>query len=339
MLAMLRARPTPEWEREHIGSWFTRTGQTARAVERFWTPILVSACNDSLDRISVTHAFKVFRDGFLASATSFHFGVPRVPLGTLYTEPTVAFLKARGGCVETRVTVDRLTVVPGRRDRMEGIFLQDGEMIAADYYVSALQFDLLLKLLPPEIVAGEDYFEALRDMHFSPIVGVHFWFDRPIECPEALALLDRRSDWIFHKNRNFDQPDDGSYLSVVISADAELTAMPKDRIEEIVLEEVRQALPQSRTAKVVKSYVLKERKATFSPSPGFEALRPDQKSPISNLFVAGEWTRTGWPSTMESAAKSGFLAAERILEAEGLSRAIAVDDLPPSGLCRWLLRR
>jgi zeta-carotene desaturase len=238
-----------------------------------------------------------------------------------------------------RTIVKKLEIEQGRDGQISALILQDGERVEADYYVSALQFDLLLKLLPSEVVDGSSYFAPLQEMEFSPIVGVHFWFDRLIDCPEALALLDRRSDWIFHKNKNFDMPDDGSYLSIVASADPELADMPKEKVEQIILQEVHEALPQTRDAKVVRSLVLKERKATFSPKPGFEALRPDQKSPIANLFVAGEWTNTGWPSTMESAAKSGFLAAERILEAEGTPTKLSVDDLPPSGLCRWLMRR
>jgi zeta-carotene desaturase len=335
MLAMLRAGERPEHEAESIGAWFRRMGQTERAVRRFWEPVLVSACNESLDRISATHAFKIFRDGFLANSRGFEFGVPRVPLGTLYTEPTVAYLERRGGCVHLKTTVDRFLMDDGR---ISGLALQDGSVVEADHTVSALQQDLLLKILPSDATAGVPYFENLRKMEVSPIIGIHFWFDRPIDCPEALALLDTKSHWVFNKNLNFDQGEgEGTYLSVVISASREIAAMDKEQVREVVLEELRAALPQARDARVVKSFVLKEKKATFSPVPGVEAWRPLQRSPIPSLYVAGEWTRTGWPSTMESAARSGYLVAEAVLEDATMGGRYLVPDLPRTGLSRWLM--
>src|SRR5581483_6702107 len=167
--------------------------------------------------------------------------------------------------------------------------------------------------------------------------GVHLWFDRPIATPHALALLDRETDWIFNKTRNFDCGEqEETYLSMVISASRTLTAMPKEELLARVLEEVRACVPETRQANLVKSYVLKERKATFSPKPGVEALRPDQRSPLANLYVVGEWTQTGWPSTMESAARSGYRAAEYLLAREGMPQRVLVPDLPPSGLARLL---
>jgi squalene-associated FAD-dependent desaturase len=336
MLAILRARPEPKWDETAVDAWFRQTGQTERAVNRFWAPVLVSACNESMDRIACTHAFKIFRDGFLAHPTAFEFGVPRVPLGTLYTEPAVAFIHMRSGCVRTRTIVDQLHL---EDSRVTGITLQDGERVEADHYVSALQLDLLLKLLPPELVDREPYFSNLRKIELSPLIGVHLWFDREIDCPEALALLDRDSDWIFNKTLNFDRPKgEASYLSVVISARRDLTALDKEEVLRRVLADVHAALPATQQATLLKWNVLKERKGTFSPKPGVDGLRPDQRSPISNLYVAGEWTRTGWPSTMESAARSGYLAAEYVLADAGVPQRYLAPDLPVSGLARWLVR-
>lgn len=335
LMAMLRAKPDPRYDALDIATWFAQMSQTERAVRRFYEPILVSACNESLDRISCTHAFKIFVDGFLRHPMAFHFGVPRVPLGVLYTQPTLAYLKQRGGCVRLRTIVDRVEVRDGR---VAGVILNDGERVEADHYVSALQFDLLLKMLPLEATRGVPYFENLKQIEFSPIIGVHLWFDRPIDCPECIALLDRRTDWIFNKTRNFDLPADrGTYLSLVISADRELAAMPKEEVMARALADVHECLPETREARLVKWLVLKERKATFSPKPGVDALRPDQRSPLDNLYVAGEWTRTGWPSTMEGASRSGYRVAEYILAREGIPRQLVADELPATGLARWLM--
>ncbi len=337
MLLMLRAKPGQDWDKQDIASWFAKTKQTERAVKRFWEPVLVSACNESLNRISCHHAFKIFREGFLANSYGYEFGVPTVPLGTLYTDAAVKYIQQRGGCVETKTIVDTIEF---DENRVTSVSLLNGETVAADYFISALQFDLLLKLLPNELIEKLPFFNLLNQIEFAPLVGVHLWFDRKIDCPEPIALLDRTSDWIFNKTVDFDLPNKNeTYLSIVTSADPELTAMPKEQVLERILGEVREALPQTRDANLTKWYVLKERKGTFSPKPGVEALRPDQRSPIKNLYVAGEWTNTGWPSTMESAARSGYLAAERLLEDIGQPTKCLAPDLPVEGLSKWLMRR
>jgi zeta-carotene desaturase len=334
MMAMLRAVPAQAWGERNIGDWFLSNGQTERAVRRFWEPVLVSACNESLDRISCTTAFKVFRDGFLATPNGYEFGIPRLPLGSLYTEPAVEYLRQRDGTVSTRTTVKSIVIEQGRA---VGVVLKSGDFLQADVVISGLQFDLLPTVLPQE-TSALPYFRRFEEMETSPICGVHVWFDRPLDAPEALALLDRRTDWIFHKNRNFDLPADSpAYLSMVISEDREIDRMTKEETFAAVLADVHAALPAAKQAQVCRWHVLKERKATFSPKPGTEAVRPDQRSPLPNLYVAGEWTNTGWPSTMESAARSGFRAAEYALADLGRGRSITAPDLEPAPLVRLLM--
>jgi squalene-associated FAD-dependent desaturase len=343
MMAMLRARPDPKHDTITVAEWYRQTGQTERAVKRFWDPILVSACNETSDRIAYSHALKIFRDGFLLHPTAFHFGVPRVPLGSLYNEPALAYLAKRGGCVRLRTIVEELDfATDGVSPRLTGVVLRDGTRLEADYYISALQFDLLLKLLPESVTANVPYWQNLHGLELAPICGVHLWFDRTLDCPEALAVLDRDTEWIFHKNLNFDKPEqagEGSYLSIVISASHRLTGLPKEEILARVLADVRACLPDSREAVLVRSQVIRWPKATISPKPGADALRPSQISPIPNLLVAGEWTRTGWPSTMEGAARSGYLAAEALLAAEGRPESLLAPDLPRPALARLLASR
>ena len=341
MFAMLRTPPNSALDALSIEAWFQKMGQTERAIKRFWRPILVSACNEDLARISAATAFKIFRDGFLLNATAFHFGLAKVPLATLYHEPTLRYLEARNGCARTRTIVDRIetNAADGANGEVTGIVLQDGERIEADYYISALQCDLLLKILPSEATANVPYFEALREIEFSPIAGIHLWFDRVLDCPASLALLDRKTEWIFNKNKIFGLPEGGgTYLSMVISASYDLAAMPKEELIALVLADVRACVPDARVAEVVKSYVIRWPKATIAPKASAEALRPDQRSPIPNLYIAGEWTRTGWPSTMEGAARSGYLAAEYILAKESRAQKLLAPDLKPSSLARLIAR-
>ena len=336
LAVMLRTRTEKAREDLDMGAWLQAQRQTEQAVRRFWRPILVSACNEEPERISCLHAFKLFRDGFLLNARAFHFGVPRVPLGTLYTEPTLAYLQKRGSCVHTRTIVEQIHFSNDANPTVTGLTLQDGERIEADMYVSALQFDLLLKLLPPAVTQGVAYWENLRDIELSPILGAHLWFDRPVDCPPALAILDRDIEWIFNKTQNWNlPPEQGTYLSIVISASQRFAQMPKEELTALVLKEVRECLPDTRDATVTKSLVIRWPKATLSPRPGVERLRPDQRSPIANLYVAGEWTQTGWPSTMEGAVRSGYRTAEYILAREGQPQTLVVPDLPPEGLARF----
>jgi zeta-carotene desaturase len=312
LLAVLRHRPAPKDDDSDVASWLRERGQPPAALERFWRPILIGSCNEELDRISLGSAVKVLREGLLQDRRAFHLGVPAAPLADLYTEPAIAYLGARGGCASLRATVASL-VFDG--ERIAGARLVGGEEIEAEAVVSALPFDQLLKLLPAERTEGVDYFENLRRLESSPIVGVHLWLDRSIDCPHALCLLDRESQWVFNKSRNFGLPEsDGTYLSVVISAARRMAALPKEEVLEIVAAELRECLPEMREAQIRAWRVVKARKATFCPLPGVEALRPDQHSPISGLYVAGEWTRTGWPSTMEGAALSGIAAASYLLD-------------------------
>lgn len=339
MIAILRAKPDPKYDAQSVADWFRQRGQTQRAIARFWSPILVSACNEKIERISCTHAFKIFRDGFLVHPQAFHFGVPRVPLGSLVTEPTLAYLQKRGGCVRLRTIVDSVEIEGGANGRITGVTLLDGERLEADYVISGLQFDLLLKLLPEEVTQGVPYFENLRKIELSPICGIHLWFDRTLDCPEALALLDRETEWIFNKTRTFGLPESrGTYLSLVISASYHLEGQPQEEIVARALADVRACVPDAQQANVVRSRVIRWPKATISPESGVDALRPDQRSPLSNFYVAGEWTRTGWPSTMEAAARSGYMAADYLCEREGLTRKNLVPDLVPSPLARLLMR-
>ena len=239
-----------------------------------------------------------------------------------------------------RTTVTCIHFTDELSPRIAALSLQNGHRVVADYYVSALQFDLLRKLIPPDVTAGIPYWLKMDRIELSPIVGVNLWFDRPIPCEPAIALLDRSTEWIFNKNRIFGHPDGrNAHLSMVISASHRYSAMPKDELLAVVLKDVRACIPLAAHANLVKSYVVRWPKATISPRPGVDSLRPDQRSPISNLYVAGEWTKTGWPSTMESAARSGYLVAEYILADEGRPQSVLVPDLPVSRLARLLMRR
>lgn len=270
--------------------WLREKGQTPRAIARFWEPVLVSAINDDLDRIAASHGFQAFWLGFLASASGSRMGVPKVPLGDLYKSGVWASMP--------NVRFRFRTTVTSLRTAGNHILSADaaGEAIHGDHFISALPLDRLA-FLAPELDVPFAQFET------SPITGIHLWFDRPVTQLPHAALLDRTIHWFFNKRG-------GHYLQLVVSASRRLTKLGKREVVELALGELAEFLPVVGNARLLDAHVVKEMKATFSARPGLDQYRPGPETIYSNLSLAGDWTRTGWPATMEGAARSGYIAAE-----------------------------
>jgi len=344
MLAILRLGDAPppsqanestdESSEETMLDWLHRQRQTPRAIEYFWRAVLTSALNEDLERLSSPHAFHVFWDAFLLNRRGYRMGVPTASLSDLYSGETLS-----NKCRLTRgVAVDRIEVSDHRITRLA---LQNGEKREADYYISAVPPDALARLLPAPVLAEWPALERLAHLEWSPITGIHFWFDRPISDLEHIAILGRTVQWLFNKDaitRRMGKSSDGNYVQFVVSASRSLITLRRDEIVAKVLEEVHELFPPSRDARLLKSVVVKETESTISFPPGTDALRPGPESPLANLFLAGDWTATGWPPTMEGAVRSGYRAAERVAAATGGSQQFLVPDLPTDPLVRLLHR-
>jgi zeta-carotene desaturase len=313
-------------------AWLRKHRQTERAIRRFWEVILVSALDEELDRIDARYGIDVFWKAFLSTRGGYRVGIPRVPLGDLY-EGCRKSLAEQGGEVQLRGGVRGLVVAEGR---VTGVEMENGAVETADYYLSAVPQDILPELLPAAVVDDEPVFRNLRNLQTSPITGVHLWFDRTVMSEPFLTLLDSTTQWVFNKTQlsGADSNGAGQYLQLVISASYSLTQRSRQEIIALCLDELRGVFPAIREAVLVKGTVVKEMSATFSPSPGSDRWRPAQKSPLSGLFLAGDWTLTGWPSTMEGAVRSGYLAAEAILSEAGTPRKFLQPDLRAEGLAR-----
>jgi squalene-associated FAD-dependent desaturase len=316
-------------------AWLHKHGQTDRAIHRFWEVILVSALDEELDRIDAQYGVEVFWKAFLSTREGYRMGVPSVPLGELYDGCMEAIVR-RGGEVLLRSGVRGFRVTASQ---IEGVARDDGSVETADYYLAAVPHDILPELLPTEVIEREPTFSNLRNLRTSPITGVHLWFDRTVMREPFLTLLDSTTQWVFNKTQLYGGGEDGGqYLQLVISASYSLAARSRQEIISLCLEELRGVLPATREATLVKGTVVKEMCATFSPAPGSDRWRPAQKSPLSGLFLAGDWTATGWPSTMEGAVRSGYLAAEAILSDAGTPRKCLQPDLAPEGMSRLWAR-
>ncbi len=281
--AARRERPGPD--DVSFADWLRARGATPRSVARFWRPFVVSALNEEPERASARPAIQVFSEGLLSSRDSFEMGTPTVPLDSLYSA-------ALAGCLGPSVRV-----ILGSRVRRI-----DPSSKEADFYVSAVPFDRVEGLVPGLGIAGQ-----LARFEHSPITGIHLWFDRPITALEHAMLLDRQIQWLFHKG--------GGYYLVVVSASRELASVPARDIVELAVRELREFFPEARRSALAASRVIREARATFSARPGMERLRPGPRTPHANVFLAGDWTDTGWPATMEGAVRSGYRAAEAVLSA------------------------
>jgi squalene-associated FAD-dependent desaturase len=327
----------PEDDRQNFAEWLQRTGQTKRAIEHFWKPVLFSALNEDPDRISVRYAAKVFREAFLFSAEAGRMGVPRVPLSEMYGQVAAAIQQA-GGKVHLRSTVEGLCHDEGStRWRLR---VAD-HVEVFDAVVLALSFEGLQKVLPalPDEAPRTRLENLLTKFSHSPLTGIHLWFDREITELEHAVLLDTTVQWLYNTSRI--QPERqsmraGHLIELVVSASKSLVPMERQAIVDLALRELALFFPAMQQARLLKAAVVKEVRATYSIVPGLDEVRPGSESGWPGLMLAGDWTATGWPSTMESAARSGYLAAEAVSREAGNPKQYQVPDLPRRGLMRLL---
>jgi len=323
---------------ETIAAWLRRNGQSQRAIDRFWAPVLVSALSERLDRASLAAAKKVLADGFLGSRRACELIVPKVPLGEILDRDVGAWLEKQGVRVYRRTGIER---IEADRRRATGLLLRDGSRRAFDAVVLAVPWNRVTRLLPePVQEAGPELREAGK-LPPAPITGVHLWFDRPITPLPHAVLVERLTQWVFNRGP---QPvsttagdPSGHCYQIVISASHEQVGRPREELLRKVLADLSAVWPVARGADLLHSRVITQPAAVFSPSPGVDLLRPVQQTPIANLALAGDWTATGWPATMESAVRSGYLAVEAVLESLRNDRRLLVPDLPRGWLARGML--
>jgi zeta-carotene desaturase len=334
------------WDVDQFGGismleWLRRRGQTKGAIERFWRVVLVSALDEELDKTDARYGIDVFWKAFLSNRTGYRMGVPVVPLAQLY-EGCKSAIERKGGEVNLRATARSLQIENGAVTSAQ---FDAGREERADAFILAVPHTAIADLLPDEILRKESAFRNLAMLKTSPITGVHLWLDRQVMSEPFVTLLDTTTQWIFNKTALYAPPSGdgtnsakGQYLQLVVSASYDLLQKSRQEIIDLCLKEVRQALPTAREANLIKATVIKETAATFSPEPGVDRWRPKQTTAINGLFLAGDWTDTGWPATMEGAVRSGYLAAEAVLRKEGRPHQFVRPDLRADGFVSLWVR-
>lgn len=332
LAAFLRGYPADDTE--SFASWLKRTNQTERAIRHFWEPVVVGALNDTFERCSVKYAGKVFHETFLRSEEGGRLGIPAAPLTEFFT-PIAELARNQGVDIKMKSGVEHIEQTPDGQWRI----LANGDTYRSASLVLATDFKQTRKLLaalPPQaanLLPQQDDFDPFVA---SPITTIHLWYDRDVTELDHAVLLDTRIQWVFTKSRIRRWPAErGCYLELVISASWPELEMSREQILSSALQELETFFPAVREAKLLKSGVLKEARATFSVTPGLDRFRPSQTTAWPGLYLAGDWTATEWPSTMEGAVRSGRLAAGAVA---GNQKKFMAAETPASGLMHWLSR-
>ena len=356
-----------------MGDWLRRQKQPDECVRLFWAVVLESALGDTLAHVSLAAARKVFVDGFLAARGASEVFLARVPLGELW-QRVGAWLAERGAKVHLRTRIgglDTASNAGGTPAPQIGVVLGDGVCRRFDHCVAAVSWKQLGNLLGPELLRRIPQAESGAALQSSPITAVHLWFDRPIFDLPHVAIVGRLSQWVFNSSRHAPRavrfsestvsslgsqglPADGTrsvpatldgtrsvpatfHYTVVISASHALLGRDTKEVLDEVLGELRSIWPAAAEARLVHHRLLTQPGAVFSPRPGTDAMRPAQRTPIAGIYLAGDWTATGWPATMEGAVRSGYLAIEALLAQLGRPAPVLVPDLKKSWLARMIV--
>ena len=337
--------PVAKDSRESLAEWLERHGQSRGALRRFWWLVIASALNADLDQIAMPYAAKVIRELFMNSAQAGAMGLSKVPLSELYGG-VEGIINQAGGTVHFNRAITAGAFNPRN---MQWCLESREEIFESDDLILALPFQAMKRLLPMMPHGGEGMGMShqpgesipspihlrhqLEDFRHWPIVSIHLWFDRAVTELDHAILLDREWHWMYNQSR-LQQGRGGHYIELLSSASETLAVMKRAESLELALKELAEFFPKVREAKLEKFALIKEIRATFGVPPGIDSARSSPLSPWRNCYMAGDWTDTGWPSTMESAARSGYLAAEALAHNIGAERKFLVRDLKPQGIMR-----
>ncbi|MCX6122420.1 MAG: hydroxysqualene dehydroxylase HpnE [Ignavibacteriales bacterium] len=316
--------PEKELELDHltVEAWLTKLRQSDISRKFLWDVITIGSLNNYPKNVSALMLFRVLRAAFLGNTENASLLIPRVGLSELFVDPAVQFIKAHGGEVRTGMGVERI-IVEGTHVR--SVRTSEGKDFHAESFISAIpwySFEEILSASRKDSKFESDQKVFIADNRVrenfksSPIISIHLWLDREVTDLDFASLLETRIQWFFNKSTLLNEKKEVSaacqYLSLVISGAEEFVKLNKKQLAEIAMEDLQRVLPHAQNAKVIHSLVIKEKRATFLPSPGLEALRPNARTKCENLFLAGDWTATGYPATIEGAVMSGRRAAELI---------------------------
>ena len=309
-LMAMRRRNDPVLASATVDQLLVRLGQSAHARASFWNPVALATLNETPERAAAAPFVEVLARAFFRSRADSQFVLPRVGLGDLYTDDARRFVERRGGRVWIHAQAAGLEVMD---EAVCGITLRDGRRIDADACVAAIPPAALEPFLPATLRRAAPL-AGLHRLETSPIVSTHLWFDRPVLRGEFVGLLGTTTQWAFNRSRLLGETGAGQCVSAVISAGREVVGWDPDRVTQTVVDDLRALIPAAAAARLEHAVVVKEKQATMSPTPDAERLRPPTRTALRGFVLAGDWTATGLPPTIESAVESGERAANILSE-------------------------
>ena len=314
VIPMIRLGTAGRRQLDHLsfGDWLRAHGQSDRTIRRFWDLIVLPTCNDSSDRVSARQAIMVFQVGLLRDSHAADIGVAAVGLSTIADAVRDRFLAAGGTLhLEQRAaTIDHDGDHDG--DRATGIVLANDDHLAAEAVVLALPPNQIVPILPP-VWRDHPALQPLQAFAYAPIVNVHLWLEQPVLEDDFVAVLDPAVQYVFNRSLLLRLPEPGQWLTCSLSGAYTQSDQPRATVARETIAALRRAFPHARRSAVWEWRVIKEQEATFRAAPGIAACRLGAQTPYPNLFLAGAWTDTDWPATMESAVRSGQQAAQACL--------------------------
>jgi len=296
-IAALGPRGRDQLDEVSFGDWLRDHGQGDASIERFWDLIVLPTCNDRSDRVSAALAMFVLTEGLMRARGNAAIGWSLTGLSHLVDAPTRWLLMKRGGTVVTGCAVARA--------HGAGVTLDDGRELPADAVVLALPPGRARSVAPDAVPADPD-------LGASPIVNVHLWYDRPVMDQSILAVVDSPVQWIFNRTAITGEGAPGQHLALSISGAHDEMGTPRPVLAHQMDHEIRALFPAAAPAELLEWAVVKDARATFAPGPGQAARRPGALTPVDGITLAGNWTATGWPATMEGAVRSGISAVRAV---------------------------
>ena len=306
-LRLLQVHQRGRLERITFEEWLRERKQSTDTIREFWDFLVIPTLNCRAGEASASQSIFVLEEGFQKDPRAAALAVPATGLSMLHVEPAIRAIKERGGTVSMRAGVESIEVEDGR---VSSLLLGDGERRSFDACISALAPWRLLPLLPDQVRADRPFVDLTR-FEPAPILNLHLWFDGPVADFHFASFIRSEVQWVFNRSRlGGEDESERQHLVLSISAPGDLFDLNQEQVCERVLPQLRRALPAARDATLVRYRVTKEPEATFVPAPGL--YRPGPRTPLPNFFLAGSYTDTGWPATMESAVRSGLAAASAL---------------------------
>jgi len=294
-------------ERLTVRDWLTKLGQSERLQHNFWDLLCIAALNEDPSVASAALFERVLELALFTSSEDSRIGIAGVGLSEVYVDAATAYIRSRSGRVECGRGVAGLLVAEGQ---CRGVRLSTGEQIEAESVLSAVPSFQLARLLPGELLRREPFFAPVVSLRPAPIISINLWFDRAITDLDFVGLRGGTVQWLFNKGKILGSGE--NYVSLVLSGAHRHITRGKEELLDMALLELGDFFPEARKASLLHSLLIKERFATFSPTSEAEGLRPAARTPVRGLYLAGDWTATGLPATIEGAVQSGYNAARAI---------------------------